>query len=111
MFLDRRESTEFKSLGGKWKTVCTVVNINTVATTIEKDHHQSVQSFPTELKISQESIRCFLTGELGMKRRCLVLVPHFLRMDELQAHFYACTKNITIINEPEFLTEVITTDE
>ncbi len=35
-------------------------------------------------------------------------VQHLLRMDEIQARFHTCTKNLTMItDEPGFLTRVI----
>ncbi len=42
MFLDARELVEFEPQGRKAKTVCMVMNINTVAIAIEEDQHQSV---------------------------------------------------------------------
>ncbi len=71
MFLDRKELAEFELQEGKSKTVCTMMNINIIATAIEGDPHQSVQTLTTELKISRESIRQILIGELGMKHVCL----------------------------------------
>ncbi len=72
MFLDGRELVEFEPQGAKLETMCTVTNINSVATTIEEDNHQSVQTLITELKISQESLRQISTSELKMKRVCSV---------------------------------------
>ncbi len=56
MFLDSRElkfelEEREEERGGKPKTVCMVMNINTIVTTFEEDHHQSVQALATELKI------------------------------------------------------------
>ncbi len=52
MFQGGVELSEFELWGGKPKTVHTVTNINTIATAIEEDCHQSVQALTTELKIS-----------------------------------------------------------
>ncbi len=46
MFLNGRELAQFELLGGKPKTVRT---INTITTTIDENHHQSVQPLTTEL--------------------------------------------------------------
>ncbi len=42
MFLDAGEFVEFEPQGGNPNPVCSVMNINIIATTIEKDCHQSV---------------------------------------------------------------------
>ncbi len=52
------ELVEFKLHGGKPKTVCMVMNISTVVTTIEQDLDQSLQTLTTELNISWESSTC-----------------------------------------------------
>ncbi len=49
------KSAEFKSWSGKLKTICTVTNINTVATIFEEDYHKSVRALAIELKISRNS--------------------------------------------------------
>ncbi len=47
-------------------------------------------------------------GELGMKQMCSEWIPHFLRIDKIQAPFHTCTKNLVMItDESEFLTQVI----
>ncbi len=78
-----------------------------VVTAIEDNHHQLVQVLTIELKISWKSIYLILMGELGTERVCSIL-----QMDKIQAREHACTKNLTmIINEREFLTQVITAEE
>ncbi len=53
-----------------------------------------------------------LTSELEMKRMCSAWLLHFLRMNEIQACFHACSKNLVMItNELEFLARVIITDK
>ncbi len=66
IFLNDRELAEFKPQVGKPKTKCIVTKINTVATAFKDDHHPSVEALATELKISWESIRRILLGELGI---------------------------------------------
>ncbi len=39
MFPDGRESVEIEPWCGELRTVCMVTNIDTVATTIDEDHH------------------------------------------------------------------------
>ncbi len=46
MFLDGKKSVEFELKSGKLKTVCTITNINTNATVIKENHHQSVKALP-----------------------------------------------------------------
>ncbi len=90
------------------KNLCTAMNNNIIATAIEEDCHQLVRG----LAIIQESIHCILMSKLEIKRACLAWVPHFLRMDKIQARFHICTETLKMItNEQEFLTRVITTNE
>ncbi len=58
MFMYGGESTEFEPQSGKPKTMCAMRNINTIATPIEDNCHQSVRVLVTEMEISQKSIRC-----------------------------------------------------
>ncbi len=72
---------KFEPQGGKPKTVCTVMNFGTTATTIGEDHHQSVRALATELKIIWKFIPRILMGESGMKKMYLAQTLHILRME------------------------------
>ncbi len=81
MFLDSRKLAEFETQSGKPKTECTMMNINTVTTTIEEDHHQSVQALTEELKIIwnrphalhllHSSTACKNSGLVGVSTTCV----------------------------------------
>ncbi len=108
MILDGRELVEFELWGGKSKSMCMVMNVNTVITTTEDNYHQSVRAIATQLKTSQLSIRRILKSELGTKRVCSAWVPHFLRIDKIQACFCVRTENLAMItDEPEFQAQVL----
>ncbi len=80
MFLYGRELVEFKPRSVKPKTMCTETNINTVANTIEEDHHisreSSTRATPLFTHCSQEHVlfvknwhnSCYKTGYISVSK-------------------------------------------
>ncbi len=97
------------------KTCCKIFLNGRESMEFEPQGHQkgmsSVSTNPCYKIENQLKTHSSNSNEWIGNKACSAWVPHFLWMDEIQACFHACTENLAmIINEPEFLTQVITTN-
>lgn len=111
-FQEGRDSIEDADRSGRPTSVRTLENVEKVKQLLSHDRRLTIRMISDELYLNRETVRLILTQDLGKRKICSRLVPHFLTTEQMQTRVEACRDLIKTADEnPDFLNCIVTGDE
>ena len=112
-FNDGRDSIENDPRMGRSVSVLTEKNVATVKTLIEEDTHYTVQEIEKLIGIHSSSVLKILSEWLGLRKICVLWVPHLLTDEQKQSQVRLASQVIEKYDkcDPRHLEEIVTGDE
>ncbi|RLU25678.1 hypothetical protein DMN91_001835 [Ooceraea biroi] len=112
VFSEGRESVEDESRSGKPSTSRNDENVKRIRDLVRSDRRLTVRLIADELNLNHTTVHEILINELGMKKICAKMVPKILTPQQKENRKEVCRDLLERIeNDPDFFTNVITSDE